>query len=333
MRVRVWVVVVAALAAAVAASLPARSHACSCAAGGLTTNPADSANDVPRNQAIVLNGWFEPDTIALVNLDGRPHAFELRAWQAQGPCGGSFTAEVIPTPVLDADTHYELRVMPRPSVGNPGLVSGPTVIRFSTGAELLPDPVMARPSGRLALVKPPSNVSTSCGPFAATGCLTVDEPTDDLELVLRDGDEIFSVLKPGEAYTPLTLFKMPTCIDLQRHAPTGRRSPPLTFCDDDLKLLSRSPAECSADFFGGVRTDEADPEQPTLPQAAGASGGTPASASHGSTADSEPMATDSSAVHQEYGCTALAPRNPPRSGLTAMLLIALVAVSRLRRKR
>lgn len=330
MRVRSWVVVVS-LASASAAYWPARSYACSCAAGGVTTNLGTSESGVPRNRAIVLNGFFDPDTIALANLSGRPHAFERRAWQAQGPCGGSFTAEVIPTPALDPDTHYELRVMPRPSAGNPGVSGAPIVVRFSTGAELLPDPELARPNGRLALVKPSPNMSTSCGPYAATGCLTVDDPTD-VELVLRDGDQIFSVLKSLQEYQPLILWKMPTCIDLQRRAPTGRRSPPLTFCGADLKLLTGSQATCNADFFGGVRPNDSEPEAAAPPQAAGASGGTRPPPSHSGDADSQPMAADPEAAHHEYGCTALARSNAPRGGLTAFVLIALVALSRLRRR-
>jgi hypothetical protein len=75
--------------------------------------------------------------------------------------------ELIPEPILEANTTYEIRATLRKGARiGPG--AQPVVIQFGTSDEVLPDPELETPEGRLTLV---AGGETSCGPIAAFGCL------------------------------------------------------------------------------------------------------------------------------------------------------------------
>jgi hypothetical protein len=227
---RVWILAVS-LASLVATFWPTNARACSCMHDFVRTIPTRLESGVPRNQAIVLEGRLQPDTIALLNRDGRPHAFSTRATRQVTPCS-VWSIELIPTPALEPNAHYELRFA-RTQPDEPG--KSPLVsVRFSTSSELLPDPELAPPTGTLKLIEAPKNFSNSCGTVAGFACLRVDDPTD-VEVVVRDGDTILMRSPLRQAEWRFDLWnKLPTCIELVRRAKTGRRSKPLSFCGKDL---------------------------------------------------------------------------------------------------
>ena len=323
MRVHCWVVF--ACLASASAYFPAQSHACSCATPRVATLPTNSQSGFPRNQAIKLRGPLDPESVVLQKVDGTPHGFEKRWHATTGFCEAGFVVELIPTPALDPDTHYELRAMTRPIWG--GHQEPHVAIRFSTSSELLPDPELTRPSAALTLAALPDNFTTTCGRYAATGCLTVKNQTDvsDLLLVYRDGDKVFHESTLEEVETSLMLSKMPTCIDVVRTSPTGRRSPPLSFCGNDLKTIPKPRNECEGSIWFEATRRGDEPRASDPPAPADASGRA------GSAAPSQPRAADSHPMHHEYGCTAVSGRMG--DGLAGFALLSLVAVFAARRRR
>ena len=322
-------IVTASIVSAVASYWPAQAHACSCAGGFVTSSPANAESGWPRNQALQLRGNIQPETISLQKLDGATHAFTLRQYRETGPCASGFVVELTPTPALDPDTQY---VMSASSiVGQPGSPSGQTtMIRFSTGSELLPDPELRTPTrAEVALSAPPSNSSTSCGPLAAHGCLIVDEATD-VEVVMRKGDAIINELLLMQANTPLLLWEMPTCIDVQRRAKTGRRSAPLSLCGDALTLLPPQALNCPGDIFGSQARVQAAAGVPPSTTGSGGAGSTTNAQSAAPMianpqAHAQPMAANSEPQHRVYGCSAVphSDRSSAPGWLACLVLLAL----------
>jgi len=332
MRAPCAVLVVSLVAAC--AFQPGLAHACSCARGLLDIDPANSAIGVPRNRAISLKGGIDPDSLVLENLDGGPHGFELLAHQNKGACGSSWSIELIPTPALEPNAHYEIRGTKLPMEGTAVAFHEPFATRFSTSSELLPDPELAPPRAVAVVLETPANSSTSCGRFDGTGCFRVDDPTD-IEVVMRDGDEILQKLPLQARETQFMIWRMPSCIDFVRRAPTGRRSAPLTFCGDDLrKLPGGGLRQCDADVFGGSLQpgesdpDDADPPEAPRPGVEGAAGG-PATPPHAD--DRSPPMAAGDADRREYGCAAV-PGRHDRSSLGGFALLGLLALAFRRRR-
>jgi hypothetical protein len=198
--------------------------------------------------------------------------------------------------------------------------------RFTTSDEILPDPELEPPSAELSLVKSPANTGTSCGPYAATGCMTVAEPAD-LKVILRDGDTVTSEFPLTEAQTPLLLWTLPTCIDLVRQAPTGRRSPALSFCGNDLTLLAKPQNQRQAGPFAVPSegpSEEPSSDPPPRPATSAAGEGAP-----------PPMAADGQRRLEIHGCTAAPGRSASRSvaSLSLTLMLGVLALLRRRNKR
>jgi MYXO-CTERM domain-containing protein len=317
MRVQVRILI--ALFAAAAVYTPATSHACDCALGTFSSDPSNAQTGVPRNRAIQLNGPLDPSTVVLRTVSGEPHAFEQRAYRLTGPCGGDHFIELIPMPALEPTTQYEVRAIKRTATAPNITLEEPVFARFTTSDELLPDPELDRPIADLSLVKG-ANTGTSCGPYAATGCLIVDDPAE-LKLILRDGDTVTSELPLSQVETQLILWTMPTCIDVVRQAPTGRRSPALSFCGDDLKLLTKAQNQCQGGPFGApIKGDSEDSSEGTPPR--------PLSSAAGESAP-QPMAAGGERALEIHGCNAGA----GNGGSTPFaLLLGVVALLRVRRR-
>jgi hypothetical protein len=319
-QARLWVLVAALVTASLHA--PVQVHACSCAGGLVTTVPQNAATDVPRNRPIVLHGPVDPASVVLQTVGGVPHAFEVRAFQQGGPCGGDFAIEVLPTTPLDAQTEYELRAELKANAPGAVSIAQPPQVRFTTGDTLLPDPELAPPTADLRLVAPPRNMSTSCGPLAANGCVKVDDPRDVM-LILRNGDNVFMEIPLSAAETPLSWFQMPTCVDVVRQSATGRRSQPVSFCGDALKLAPTAANACEEGIFGNQRPTAMDepspaPTAPTAPMAAA-----------GAAAPLQ-LPAEEPAVQQAAGCST-APGNAVEGELMMFALLSLAAGLWLRR--
>jgi hypothetical protein len=321
--------------------------ACSCAGDGyILSTPQDSTVGVPRNQALLLGGFFQPDTLVLENASGEPHPFSLRQWQITGPCGGGYSAELIPTPALEPNTTYAIRATRLLKSADPEAAK--YVVHFGTGTELLPDPELTRPSAQLTLLVP-AQYSTSCGPLAATGCLTVDDPTD-VEVVVRDGSTILSQFMLSNNNQHLGLSKLPTCIDVQRRAPTGRRSAALSFCGDALNVHMATESNLCGGSGASPQPSPApsDPNAPTptprvwtgaagaaspapIPSTDPAGSSSPSGQQAGATTPLMAAVPEPPAAEQRsYGCGAL-PAAPGGGLASAFAVLGLVFGCALRR--
>lgn len=226
----VWkLAVVASLALFVAGSLPTRCRACSCISRPVArSNPAKGAEDVPRNQAIVIEGNLDPRALALRDAAGKRIAFKLNHGPVPG-CPGTW-AELVPIHPLAADTKHTVRVVS--TFADRQVVE----ISFTTGSKSLPETSLAIPRGSVSLVRGVPAVS-QCYFGDVHGCVGIADE-QNIEIVARKGTQILMRWLLSNRDSEFSLYEAPDCIELRRRSPTGQRSAPLELCGAALGLRS-----------------------------------------------------------------------------------------------
>jgi hypothetical protein len=225
-----WVIGVLAASIGVATFWPAQADACTCSPDAFgRMNPEPGATDVARNHAVVVAGFFDPETLELTTADGTAVPFELEAGPSSG-CGGTMYAELIPKDGYAANTTYRVRAVPTYPE------SAVHDFTFTTGDWYWPEPE-AYPAleAKISMLTsyPPSGVGCSVGSIMS--CITLNY-WKDVEVIARKDGEIMMrwVLLAND---PNFLFKVvPDCLEFSRREPSGARTTPLEVCGDALNV-------------------------------------------------------------------------------------------------
>jgi hypothetical protein len=212
---------------------PSRAAACSCSAQLFYRGiPEAGARDVALNQALVVEGNYEPSSVRLEDADGNPVAV-MATHDPQPTCPGTFS-ELVPTESLRANARYVIRAEPTQYAAEAGEKAAS--YEFSTGERILDEEPLTRPTGGISMVSDvPFKIGCGTGKFVT--CIGGLEDYRDIEVVARDADG-----KVVMRFLPLTesgVFDFPMaphCIEVQRRSLTGKRSEPLKVCGDDLGL-------------------------------------------------------------------------------------------------
>ncbi|MET0284580.1 MAG: Ig-like domain-containing protein [Polyangiales bacterium] len=189
------------------------------------SDPADGARDVPRNQALALEGVFDPASLSLESEGGDAIPFELNA----GPwlnCPGT-SADVLPRSALSANTRYVLRVK---------ALDGKTTstLHFTTGTKTLPEISFAPPHLTASVIRgvPDEHQPTQ---KLVLACLGTND-TEQVELRIVRGREVLHRTTRVVSGGFYRLPKVPDCIELRRRLATGKRSEPVAVCGKQLSV-------------------------------------------------------------------------------------------------
>ncbi|HEY6877908.1 MAG TPA: Ig-like domain-containing protein [Polyangiales bacterium] len=267
-----------------------KADACSCVTRPIDrSTPTDGATGVALNQAIAIDGSFRTSSVRLEDEQGEPVAFALNA--GPGPGCPSISADVVPLAPLKPNTRYVLHV--ESDSDYPPERKGE--LHFTTGTEMLPDLPLATPHVDVSVVR--DAPEAMCGlPHTVFACVGVEQ-ADDLELIMRRGDEILlrttTLVQDSGQYS---LSAVPDCVELRRRSPTGKRSAPHSICGDALQVRAWTATD-SPDGFVSCQA--------------------------GTIGASHPVDRE----HEDEGC-ALGSRGAPS---LALLLAGLIALRRRRR--
>jgi hypothetical protein len=332
---RAWLVSCIALSGAY--SMPSRAWACTCSPAAIhSAEPADGAEGVPLNRALLVMGAFARDSISLRDAEGRPVPFALTAGPTAG-CDG-ISAELVPEQPLRPNTEYVVSV----DGIYPNADEGKNTLSFTTGTALLPDEEPQVPQGAASVLL--NSPAPLCGSGSVRACVGVSDYRD-VELIARRGERVLLHWLMGADAGEFALVEQPDCIELRRRTATGRRSAPLKICGDALqanpylgdyplsgrchagKFMDPSPPSGSVD--GGLTHDAA----ASVASDGGGDGAVMQSAVDAAASaaiDAGVTPPPFSARVPQEGCSLEAnPKSPP---LTLLTLALSIAIGRRRRR-
>lgn len=232
------------------AMLPASAHACSCGPTPIWASfPVNDTIDVPLNSALIIRGYFDPATLTLKNDDGVSVPFAVTHGPGAGACEGE-TGELIPNAPLEPNTHYVLHAELEPGFGNET-----SEVSFTTGTATIPNDPLATPTLHATFVRG-NTVGNSCL-AEVQGCIGVGDASS-VEITLRKGDAVLVrtiqsrtagndsgvgdlVIENDAIITSSN--EVPDCIELRARDAAGRRSAPVTLCNDELTVRDATASD------------------------------------------------------------------------------------------
>jgi hypothetical protein len=208
---------------------PAVAAACSCPAQVInSSDPKDGDTGWALNRALIVSGNLDPQSLELTDASGAAVEVDIDQGPAEGNCGGTWS-ELRPKRPLAGRTTYTLRALPDLRV-IPNATAGS--LTFSTGTELLPDPALAAPKGRVTMIEgfpqPADAPIGACKVKPVRACTGLDDGPA-FEVIARSGGKMVRRWLIGHDW-PDWFLEVPDCLEFRRRAATGKRSEPLTLC-------------------------------------------------------------------------------------------------------
>jgi hypothetical protein len=332
---RGWMAV--AVVTGMVAASPTRVSACQCAqlAAIQLSEPRANSTGVPLDIAPIIEGMFDPATVAFERADGTPVPFELRTLRSLNFCADQ--AELLPTNPLQPNTSYVIRAEHRHAA------DAPTEVRIETGTSRLPAEALSEPEVTASLVIL-AGEWIGCGlevPNDTAGCISVEGARAEVIIPLANGTSIRSFVT-GATY--LNPFGSPLqgCLEVRARDAAGRRSEPKRVCADQLSIRHQragSGLECVDGVFIGSFDEgsiDTTPAMTSIPSSTAEDAGLSRTSMAGATADMPLAQTASTAGAAKpdvgaapAGCSLLQ-RTSRSSDPGLVLLLALLIAARVR---